>query len=203
MLSDVSVQMTRGQAEQLMPIIMSALDKAGTEVSDIARIAVTKGPGAFTGMRIGLATAKSLGLALNIPVYGVCTLQAILNSYRILETSGDDVDYYCVLLETKRKDYYMQLFDFDFHEVTDAKAISLGDVLQSLENKNALMIGDANSRFMQETGREAMPYHDCVMPLPLAIARLAMKISAPNSDPVYLRPPDVSLPKKPPRKIAQ
>ncbi len=100
------LEMSRGQAEHLMPLI----DDMVQDYDDIDLIAVTKGPGAFTGMRIGIATAKSLGLALDIPVFGVCTFEAVLNTY-LSDDSPESHGYYGVLLETKRQDYYFQMFD--------------------------------------------------------------------------------------------
>ena len=60
-----------GHAERLMPMIESVMHGAGLRFSSINRIAVTLGPGSFTGLRIGIAAARALGLAANIPVVGM------------------------------------------------------------------------------------------------------------------------------------
>ena len=62
-----------GQAEHLMPLIQEAIKEAGLSFADLGAVASTVGPGAFTGLRIGLSAAKSLGLALDSPVFGVTT----------------------------------------------------------------------------------------------------------------------------------
>ena len=67
-LADAWVAMERGHAEALAPMIKSAMVQSGLEFCDLNRIAVTIGPGTFTGVRIGLAMARGLGLALGIPV---------------------------------------------------------------------------------------------------------------------------------------
>src|SRR6187399_2853183 len=60
--------MERGQAEALAPMVQDTMTMAGVGFSDLSRIAVTTGPGTFTGVRIGLAMARGLGVALNIPI---------------------------------------------------------------------------------------------------------------------------------------
>lgn len=75
---DVLVEdMAQGQAERIFPAIAELLARNGVTYDTIDRIAVTTGPGSFTGLRIGLSAARGLALALNIPVLGVPTLFAI------------------------------------------------------------------------------------------------------------------------------
>lgn len=68
----------RGHAERLMPMIGEALDEAGLAFADLQLIAVTTGPGSFTGTRIGVAAARGLALALAIPAVGVSVLDALI-----------------------------------------------------------------------------------------------------------------------------
>lgn len=70
-------EMGRGQAERLVPLLAQVLAEAGHGWGDLARIAVGVGPGNFTGIRISVATARGLGLALGIPVLGVSSFHAI------------------------------------------------------------------------------------------------------------------------------
>ena len=69
----------RAHAEQLTPNVLAALADAGLTVDDLGAVVVGCGPGPFTGLRVGMATAAAYGHALNIPVYGVCSLDAIGN----------------------------------------------------------------------------------------------------------------------------
>lgn len=72
----------KGHAERLMGIIDAALADAGKTYSDITAIAVSVGPGSFTGIRVGVSAARGLALALNVPAYGITTLSAIAETAR-------------------------------------------------------------------------------------------------------------------------
>ncbi|WP_439525892.1 tRNA (adenosine(37)-N6)-threonylcarbamoyltransferase complex dimerization subunit type 1 TsaB [Roseovarius mucosus] len=76
-LSARAVEMGRGQAERLMPLLQEVLDQAGVTWSDLNRIGVGIGPGNFTGIRISVAAARGLALSLGIPTVGISTLDAI------------------------------------------------------------------------------------------------------------------------------
>ncbi len=67
-------------AEQLLPLVRDALTRAGVRLDDLSRLAVGIGPGSFTGVRIGLATAKGLAVATGLPLYGVTSLDALAAS---------------------------------------------------------------------------------------------------------------------------
>ena len=70
--------MTHGHAESLAPMIADCLREAGMAgLADLQGIAVTRGPGTFTGLRIGLAAARGLGLATGLPVVGVTSFEAV------------------------------------------------------------------------------------------------------------------------------
>lgn len=93
----------RGQAEFLVPMINTVIRNAGYTYNDFDRIAVTVGPGSFTGVRVGLSTAKALGLSLNKPVLGFDTLQVIAKAQKLEQDT-------LILIDTKRGDFYGQVF---------------------------------------------------------------------------------------------
>src|SRR5262249_27068835 len=97
--------MLSGHAERLMPMINEVMEEAGVKFPDLDTVVTTTGPGAFTGLRIGLSAAKSLGLALDIPVFGITTLQALALQYSAEKKPSGPLG---VILETKREDFYFQ-----------------------------------------------------------------------------------------------
>jgi len=76
-LAHLSEPMTRGQAERIAPMAQEAMRQAGVAFAALQRLAVTTGPGSFTGLRVGLAFARGLAVALDIPCLGFSTLQAL------------------------------------------------------------------------------------------------------------------------------
>jgi len=94
--------MATGQAERLFPALGELLATAGIAYGDLTRIAVTTGPGSFTGLRIGLSAARGLGLALGIPVLGMPSLLALSLPARC--------DAVAVLLDARRDEAYFQTF---------------------------------------------------------------------------------------------
>ncbi len=201
-IAEQALEMSRGQAEQLIPMIEGVLSTENHTYQNLSSIAVTKGPGAFTGMRIGLATAKSLGMALDIPVVGVCTFRAVLETYRQSHDASSDI--YAVLMETKRQDYYCRRFDKKFEPVSEAEVITAAGVMSVLEGEDCVLIGDAEVRFRSEAQNAGgLGFADVFMPSPLAIARIACSLpeNERSSEPVYIRAPEIGVSKKIHRKL--
>jgi tRNA threonylcarbamoyl adenosine modification protein YeaZ len=94
--------MPTGQAERLFPALGELLARAGASYADLTRIAVTTGPGSFTGLRIGLSAARGLGLALQVPVLGIPSLTAL--------SLGFPPAPIAVLLDARRREAYFQGF---------------------------------------------------------------------------------------------
>jgi tRNA threonylcarbamoyladenosine biosynthesis protein TsaB len=204
-LSEQVQGMTRGQAEVLVPMIEAVLESAGITYSDLDLIAVTKGPGAFTGLRIGLATAKALGLALDIPVCGVSTFEALL---RTVIESGEapEGEYYGVVIETKRDDYYFQIFDAVGQAVCDGVSASVADICPLITGRDMVFLGDAVERFFSEDLElEGAAFLPVALPSVEAIAEIAARtpLAQYSAGPLYIRPPDVSNPKTMARLISK
>jgi tRNA threonylcarbamoyl adenosine modification protein YeaZ len=90
----------RAHAEQLTPNVLAALADAGLTVNDLGAVVVGCGPGPFTGLRVGMATAAAYGHALGIPVHGVCSLDAIG-----IESTGT-VSEFLVVTDARRREVY-------------------------------------------------------------------------------------------------
>ena len=111
---DVLVELTSERpmkhGEQLAPLIEQALGQAGIVRQDLTAIAVGVGPGPFTGLRVGLVTARTLGFVLDIPVYGVCSLDVL--AVEAVDT-GVVSGHFVVTTDARRKEVYLASYDAD------------------------------------------------------------------------------------------
>jgi tRNA threonylcarbamoyladenosine biosynthesis protein TsaB len=123
--------MATGQAERLFPAIDELLTRATITYKDLTRVAVSTGPGSFTGLRIGLSAARGLGLALNIPVVGVPSLFAL--------SLAAQCDPVAVLLDAKRGEAYFQTFSGPGIPIGDAALLPM-DEARRLVPTNAATI---------------------------------------------------------------
>lgn len=182
------MKMERGQAEHLVPMIQEVTN----DFNQIDLIAVTKGPGAFAGLRIGLMSAKTLAMVLNIPVVGVSTFDVIANTVHVLP----DI----ITLETKRSDYYVQVVG------QEPQCMSANEI-QKFAIDKTIIAGNANERLkseLEEVSNIEFIDIDLTSPQSLAVLALEQFMKAPekiNSDPIYLRSPEIGTPKRPPRKL--
>ena len=96
--------------EQLAPLIAAVLEDAGVVRQDLTAVAVGVGPGPFTGLRVGLVTARTLGFVLDIPVYGVCTLDVVAAE---AVGSGAVTGDFLVATDARRKEVYLAAYDAD------------------------------------------------------------------------------------------
>lgn len=96
--------------EHLAPLIARALEDAGIVRQDLTAIAVGVGPGPFTGLRVGIVTARTLGFVLEIPVYGVCSLDAI--ALEVVGTAAAPGSF-LVATDARRKEVYLASYDAD------------------------------------------------------------------------------------------
>ncbi|RWX76833.1 tRNA (adenosine(37)-N6)-threonylcarbamoyltransferase complex dimerization subunit type 1 TsaB [Neorhizobium lilium] len=125
-LSVVSEPIGKGHAERLMAVIDQALAEANLQLGSVKRIAVVVGPGSFTGIRVGVAAARGLALALGVPAVGVTTLEVLAHTYQV-EHPGSPV---VVAMDAKRNEVYTQAFGADSHPLNGPAAISPDDVAE-------------------------------------------------------------------------
>jgi tRNA threonylcarbamoyladenosine biosynthesis protein TsaB len=188
-LATLSEPMIRGHQERLAPLVQETMAQAGIAFADLDRIGVTVGPGSFTGLRVGLAFAKGLGLALDRPCIGVGTLEA-------LAASGPGPGLTVAAIDAKRGQIYLQLFqdgvavmapDVLPREIAAARLAEVwtGGPVRLVGPGAALLAGVLPGADLNERAA----------PDPLAWARLtATKPADVPARPLYLRAPDAKLP---------
>ncbi len=184
-LASAFVAMERGHAEALAPMVDQVMREAGIAFSAIDRIIVTTGPGTFTGVRIGLAMARGLGLALDIPVVGIDTLSAIAAN----DTSGFPL---LVVSDARNAQVYAARFDGGRHLQMAPCELSAGEALDHLPT-SGLLLGTAAETLAAVSGRADIQVSPASnLPIAATFSRLAADVSTPTSmpSPLYLRAPD-------------
>jgi tRNA threonylcarbamoyladenosine biosynthesis protein TsaB len=182
------VVMARGHAEALAPMVEDVMEEAGLEFAELGLLAVTTGPGSFTGQRVGLAFMRGLKVALKKPLAGVTSTAAM--AQQALAESGLKVA--AAVHDAKRGEVY-----FESTAGHDAQILPVADAVALLTPFASLALAG--------TAAPAI-----ALSLPLAqvlaitapdarwVARLAQTITGPATPrPLYLRPPDAKLPKQP------
>lgn len=200
-VGSASKEMERGQSEALMPMIENLLQETGKSYADLDALAVTNGPGAFTGLRIGLAAARGMALASRLPVFAVTTLEAVAYGIDAPEREGRTA---FIALDSKRADHYVQLFSESLDPVCDPQAL-LPDELDQIAITGPLIVaGDAaasaqhalEQRGFQCTLSKASGLPDAKVIAARAATRWHQgERPTKMPEPLYLRPPDVSRPR--------
>ncbi|MBR1825572.1 MAG: tRNA (adenosine(37)-N6)-threonylcarbamoyltransferase complex dimerization subunit type 1 TsaB [Alphaproteobacteria bacterium] len=184
-----------GQAEILVPQIAEMLAKRNLKFAQIGLLGVCVGPGSFTGVRSSVAAARALALASpQTAVTGVTAFEAYMHSLDISELSSLNA----VIIETKRDDFYVQLFNGRLEKLSDAQALPYEDILPLLKGKAVTLIGDGAERFLDKPS--GLVLHAIRMDKSASISDIAAcalekykahKLNYPK--PMYLRAPDVCV----------
>jgi tRNA threonylcarbamoyladenosine biosynthesis protein TsaB len=171
LLYEMSETMERGHQERLAPLVQEAMQAAGVSFADLDRVAVVVGPGSFTGVRVGLAFAKGLSVALGIPCVGVGSMEALA-----LGSAG----LAAAVIDAPRGQRYLQLF-------RDGQALAPPEALLAEDEpaRVAALTDGPVARIGPAADGPAFP--DIA-----AVARMAAARPAPagRPAPIYLRPPD-------------
>ena len=176
--------------EQLAPLIDRSISDAGIVRQDLTAIAVGVGPGPFTGLRVGLVTARTLGFVLDIPVYGVCSLDVLALEAVDTGTVSDD---FVVATDARRKEVYLASYDVDGVRLDGP----LVDKPASLATDSSA-VGEGAVLYPDAFPRPAGPTRPSAAWLARAVAEERAELRDP--EPLYLRRPDAAMPG--PRKPA-
>ncbi len=191
LLGSESQPMVRGHAEALMPLIARLFDRVKIDFSEIDRIAVTTGPGSFTGLRVGIAAARGIALAAGKPAVGRSTLAAFAAPY----IAKDDTLPVVAAIAARHEHVYLQVFGPGGRTLVPPRISSLRDALRAgaggaprLVGTGAKMLAAAwpvGERAPSAVDERRAPDIDWVARLGAAAA----ESNAPPK-PLYLRAPD-------------
>ncbi len=184
--------MVHGQAEALVPNIERVLAKAGHDYSAIDRIAVTVGPGSFTGVRVGLATARGLAVATGCPIVGLATTEVLAQE---AAGSGNGLPV-AVAIDARRAEVYLQCFDETGRALDEVVCLLPEAAAQYLDDQAWHLVGDGTARLVPFLGQSVQ---ESALGVPNAAVLAAIAAARPVPDhtpgPLYVRPPDAVLPK--------
>ena len=204
LIAQQSEAMKRGHAEALMPLIARVIKQAGIGFAALDRIAVTTGPGSFTGLRVGLSAARGIALAANKPVVGVTTLTAY--AAPIVSESGKHPVISAI--DARHGQVYFQAVSGDGSSLIRPRLGPIEEALGAARFGAAYLVGNAAGLLGQRWPADALPPFKVDAQAAPDIAWVAWLGAAvsPNTAPArpfYLRAPDAKPPKDPLQKAAQ
>lgn len=179
--------MERGHAEALAPMVEQAMAKARLRFEDLDRLAVTTGPGTFTGQRVGLAFMRGLRLALQKPLIGITTLEAMAAATRARATA--------TIHDARRDEAYLSLWR-DGRTCLDPELLSFADAVEKIRVFGPCALAGTGAASAAARLGAQFILTDIVQPDALWLAELARHRAAPDMPPgpLYLRPADAKLP---------
>lgn len=181
-LGEVTEDIGRGHAERLMDVIGECFKQASLEYSDLGKVICTVGPGSFTGVRVGLSTARGIALGLSIPVIGVSTLAALAHE---ADAAGSLTGSLATILDARRNEAYVHW--------NDTAQVMRYDALDGFFGDDEFeLCGSGAREFLNHTTMPHNILHELAAAPIATIARLgaAMNESAAPPEPLYLRAPD-------------
>jgi tRNA threonylcarbamoyladenosine biosynthesis protein TsaB len=186
-----TLPMARGHAEALMPLIARVMDLADIEFADLDRIAVTTGPGSFTGLRVGISATRGIALAAGKPAIGLSTLAAF-GAPLIAE---DDSTNVVAAIDARHDHVYLQVFGAGGRTLVAPRIATLRDAIRAAMTGPARIIGTAAAQLAAAWPKGAdqpLRVEQCRAPDIVWIARLGAAATEGYGPPkpLYLRPPD-------------
>jgi tRNA threonylcarbamoyladenosine biosynthesis protein TsaB len=200
-LAQCSTLDPRRHGECLAPAMAEALARAGRTPADVSAVVCGTGPGPFTGLRVGLVTARTYAFARGIPVFGVCSLDALAHQAWLQDAAS--LGQSCVVAtDARRKEVYWARYDITSAGATRdeepmvAKAASIARTVRGLP-----VIGRGALLYAESFGPRTGPLDVSAGALAdLAVRRMAAGDELPEPTPMYLRRPDATP--QPSRKAA-
>jgi tRNA threonylcarbamoyl adenosine modification protein YeaZ len=190
-LASESLSMARGHAEALMPLIYQVMQRSQLAFADLDRVAVTTGPGSFTGLRVGISAARGIALATDKPAVGVSTLTA----YAAPLLADDETTPVIAAIDARHEHVYLQVFGAGGRVLVAPRLAPLSEAVRAAFDAPCRIIGSAAQSVADSLPRGA--------PLPLLVdvreapdivwvARMGAVLPEGQSPPKpqYLRAPD-------------
>ncbi|OEK06191.1 tRNA (adenosine(37)-N6)-threonylcarbamoyltransferase complex dimerization subunit type 1 TsaB [Roseivirga misakiensis] len=180
----------KSHSNLLTVIIQDTLKQCGLELGSFSAIAVSEGPGSYTGLRIGVSTAKGICYALDKPLIAIPTLAALAHE---VNTRNTEKFHLAPMLDARRMEVYTALFDSDLNTIQEVAPMILDEqsFLETLREKTVLFFGGGSNKFepLVEGGANARFIND-ITPSAWAVGQLAYQkcLSESFEDVAYFEP---------------
>jgi tRNA threonylcarbamoyl adenosine modification protein YeaZ len=186
-----SIPMARGHAEALLPLVERVIASVDGRFSGLDRVAVTVGPGSYTGLRVGIAAARAIGLAAGVPVVGVTTLSALMAAL----VSADKRRLLAAAIDARHGQVYFQLVAPGGRTVIPPSVVGVRDAVRLIGGGPVALGGSGAAAIAVEaltSGVDAVVPYGAENPDVAWVARLAMLADPDQAlpKPFYLRGPD-------------
>jgi tRNA threonylcarbamoyladenosine biosynthesis protein TsaB len=182
-------KMERGHTEALLPMINAVLRDAESDFDAIDWLAVTVGPGSFTGIRAGLAAARGIALARTLPVFGVDTFTTVLQGIRRVRPGDHGRRHRVIALDSRRKELYLQVFSAFDDPVSEPELIVPERAFARMGGQPVILAGSGASQL-----RRAMPPGCDVIAIPETEAPDAQDLATVAANRIAGRSPNEPLP---------
>lgn len=181
------------QAERLFAVIGDVLARASCTYNDLGAVAVTIGPGSFTGVRIGIAAARGIALAADIPVIGVTSFESV--AQQVPEQSAIPI---CVALDAKRGQAYVQSFSSTCEPLNEPQICDYNEVGQHMPQGVFFLAGSGLTQIEDQLDFATVAGKSDLLPEALSVARVAMRKYRggqyeQSALPLYIRLPDAKV----------
>ncbi|MDY6826549.1 MAG: tRNA (adenosine(37)-N6)-threonylcarbamoyltransferase complex dimerization subunit type 1 TsaB [Bacillota bacterium] len=175
LLAEMTTSIKKTHSERLMPMLDTLLKEAGLEREELQAVAAAAGPGSFTGLRIGVSTARALAQGLGIPAVPVCTLEALA------EAAISPGALICPLLDARRSQVYSALYrrspeePYPLETLLEPQALALDELAKALRSCDGpvIFLGEGLHSYTNAL-REALPGQAVIAPAPYRVCRAAL-----------------------------
>lgn len=191
LLHEAYEERTTGHAERLFPMIAEVMGGAGLAFSAIDRIAVTLGPGTFTGVRVGVAAARAFALTPGRSVVGTTSLAVMAHRANVLIGPERAGRLLAVAVDARRDMIYFQTFPDDAAGADEAWLATPGQAAEAIGRQPVLIVGSGAGAVAAAAGGNAEARLADLQPRALSLAVMApVLVPVAHAKPIYLRQPD-------------
>tara|TARA_B100000029_G_C17439131_1_gene910796 strand:+ start:315 stop:986 length:672 start_codon:yes stop_codon:yes gene_type:complete len=163
LLGNVNSRIERSHSKLLLKLIDDLLNKCNLELSNIDAFSISKGPGSYTGLRIGISSFKGLCYSLDKPLISVNTLELLSN---FATTKISDTTYYmCPMIDARRMEVFTKLFDQDLNQIIDDQAMILDrKSFNEYKSKKIYFFGSGSNKFNEIIDKENFIFINGIYP---------------------------------------